>query len=164
MIGSEPARAKDRNRRLGRCTPQRPSKAPDYAIRVCGLELRPLDSKSLSWCNHFPVIDQAPTTPSMADVGCRQPWRASGVRMSLWNLRLEVHLIPFPLSGATKTVSVTKQRPSRAPGLGSTLSAYTTLETKSGQWHLRNEDPPLECHLNQVAFLDASSFGRRHLP
>jgi len=33
-----------------------------------------------------------------------------------------------------------------------------------GKWHLPKVDTPLECHMNQVAFLDASPFGRCHLP
>ena len=28
-----------------------------------------------------------------------------------------------------------------------------------GKWHLSKVETPLECHLNQVAFLDASTFG-----
>jgi hypothetical protein len=32
------------------------------------------------------------------------------------------------------------------------------------KWHLPKVDTPLERHLNQVAFLDATTFGRWHLP
>ena len=32
------------------------------------------------------------------------------------------------------------------------------------KWHLPKVDNPLERHLNQVAFLDATTFGRCHVP
>jgi len=34
----------------------------------------------------------------------------------------------------------------------------------STKWHLPKVVTPLECHLNQAAFLDATTFGRCHLP